>query len=42
MPPRSGITVCTDPLPKLVRPTTCARFLSCRAQATISAAEADP
>ena len=41
MPPRSGMTVCTEPLPKLVTPTSSARLRSCRAPATISAAEAE-
>ncbi|MCY1180909.1 hypothetical protein D9M73_213830 [compost metagenome] len=38
----SGSTVCTEPLPKLSVPMTIARFWSCRAPATISAAEALP
>ncbi|SPH19277.1 hypothetical protein ASD8599_00001 [Ascidiaceihabitans donghaensis] len=39
---RSGITVCTDPLPKLLVPTTIARRWSCNAPATISEADAEP
>ena len=34
--------VCTDPLPKVVSPSTKARSQSCRAPATISEAEALP
>jgi hypothetical protein len=40
--PRSGISVWTDPLPKLLVPTTMARRWSCSAPATISEAEAEP
>ena len=34
--------VCTEPLPKLVRPMTVARLWSCSAPETISEAEAEP
>ena len=40
--PGSGITVCTDPLPKLPVPRRIARRWSCSAPDTISDAEADP
>ncbi|MCY1182350.1 hypothetical protein D9M73_229090 [compost metagenome] len=38
----NGRTVCTEPLPKLSVPISTPRFWSCRAPATISAAEALP
>ncbi len=41
-PPFRGITDCTEPLPKVVRPTSSARWRSCKAPETISAAEAVP
>ena len=37
-PPGSSRMVCTDPLPKVVAPTTVARLWSCRAPATSSLA----
>src|SRR6266446_4506578 len=40
--PDRGMTVCTEPLPKVVRPMSFARWLSLRAPATISAADTDP
>src|ERR1700681_672080 len=40
--PERGMTVCTEPLPNEVRPMSFARWLSLRAPATISAAEAEP
>jgi hypothetical protein len=40
--PRNGNTVCTEPLPKDVRPISRARSRSCNAPATISDADALP
>src|SRR4051812_17343427 len=40
--PGSGITVCTEPLPKLREPTSTARRRSCNAPATISLDDAEP
>ena len=40
--PGSGMTVCTEPLPKDFVPIMMARLWSCKAPATISDAEAEP